>query len=63
MTVGVYSSRVEAEDAAKALKDQGLPAAVLANREVKLGGVVRTWEVIVPREQTAGPSGDREGSG
>jgi hypothetical protein len=51
MTVGVYKTRREAEQAAGSLQAQGIPAVVQVKREAKLAGVQRIWQVIVPREQ------------
>jgi hypothetical protein len=50
MTIGVYKTREEAESAVKSLEEDGLPAAILSTRESSLNGIVRTWQVVIPRE-------------
>lgn len=51
MTVAVYKTRSEAEEAAQSLRKDGLRAALLEVKENKLSGTIRAWHVVVPREQ------------
>ena len=51
MTIAVYKTRQEAEEAAQSLRKDGLRAALLEVKEGRLSGVTSAWHVVVPREQ------------
>jgi hypothetical protein len=55
MLAGTYKSRDEAETAVRALKSEGVPAAVLETRGASLRQIVRLWQVIVPRQAAGSP--------